>query len=148
MKKIFLATLLFLGTYIAVQAQTKEETINFLQEKLQKYIFLKYGEFSAEDIKVKVSECSIFVGFTFVVTENGQKSKYPGQYYNIPTQGVVLDSFIFMKEETESITEKMIDKKDISLTNVTMLNITKGEHDLYGRLQQAVDHLATFCSKK
>jgi len=152
MKKLLFALLLCFITSYAVQAQTKEETITWLQEKLQKYIYYDYYGWKAEDISVKVSECSITVQYTLIEPPIVGNQKYHNQYYIVPTTGLYFDQggrdiLISMKDEVASIRNKERGN-DEELTKYIFMYITPGEEKLKERLQKAVDHLATFCPKK
>ncbi|MDB5206106.1 MAG: hypothetical protein JWR72_1181 [Flavisolibacter sp.] len=72
MKKLLIILCLFVSIANYAQAQTKEETITWLQQKLQKY---STGG-SMENIVVKVSECSITFSYTYLRAQNIEEMKY------------------------------------------------------------------------
>lgn len=146
MKKLLIILILFVSVTQSVKAQTKEETISWLQEKLQKYTYYDYFGNTAEDIRVNVSECKITINYTLIERLNGNITKYYNQYCIMPTDGVILSGRIEMKNNIAGIKEREYNHNE-SLTYITSLKITKGEDNLYERLQKAVDHLASFCPK-
>jgi uncharacterized protein (UPF0262 family) len=144
MKKLLFTFCLFVAFASNTKAQTKEATITWLQEKLQKYAYGDGWGSKFEDLSVKVSECAI----TFRFTLKDSKGTWTDQYYIIPTTGVIFDKyFLSMKDRIKSIKMKYASDNEI-LESGTRILITKGEENLYERLQKAVDHLATFCPKK
>jgi len=143
MKNYYLLLFCLITSY-AAQAQTKEETITWLQEKIQNYIYFDGPMGEAENITVTVNECFIIINYMLTTTY----SSYPNQYLIIPTAGVSLDKEIGMKNGIESIRYRTFDNNE-QLSNRTLLFFVKSsEENLYERLQKAVDHLATFCPKK
>lgn len=154
MKKLLFATLFCLLTLFTAQAQTKEETIAWLQEKLQKYAYYDndYRRFLITDFKVEVSECNI----KFIYTEKqGYDDRHLGDFYNqyriIPIDKLEIlydrgEIFTSIKNSLQCI--KILSENQLGLTSYTKVKITPGEEDLANRLQKAVDHLATFCPKK
>lgn len=146
MKKLLIILCLFASIANHAQAQTKEETIAWLQEKLQKYIYYDMFGSKGEDIRVKVSECFITITFTRATRENQEPVKYHNQYFIIPTDGAQLGFYIEMKGGVESIRSKQYDHTE-RFTKTADVHITEGEENLTNRLQKAVDHLATFCPK-
>lgn len=125
------------------QAQTKEETINWMQQKLQAYLYFDWFSASAEDVNIKITECFITINYTYSYYENGKKLSYPGHSYIIPTDGVEFSSSrIKMKNGIESILDNS------KLTNDTNFGIKIGEEEIVERLNKAVANLATFCPKK
>lgn len=145
MKKLLFATLFCLITLYAVQAQTKEETITWLQEKLKKNVTLNCYECEGVNYDVQVSEC--FITIKYSVLQNSGK-KYVGLKDIIPIQGVELSvNDIKMKDKSSSVTH--IDSEGNATYGFsTALNLRKADENLFPRLQKAVDHLATFCPKK
>ncbi len=140
MKKLLFALLLCFITSYAVQAQTKEETITWVNQKLQTYLYLDWFGATTEDLTIKVTECFITINFTYVANE---RNKRPGQYYIIPTDGVEFgERKINMKNGTESI------RSESGFINSASFGIKIGEENLLERLNKAVTHLATFCPKK
>jgi hypothetical protein len=146
MKKWLIVLVLSASFANNAQAQTKEETITWLQEKLQKYLYMSYFGSGAENITVEITQCFITIRFTMTDTENRKLVKHYGQYYIIPTDGAQFGHFIEMKNGVKSIRVKEYDNAE-SLTKTATFRITEGEEKLLERLQKAVDHLATFCPR-
>jgi len=147
MKKSFFTLCLFVAFTTNTKAQTKEETITWLQEKLQKYIYYDMFGSKGEDIRVKVSECFITITFTRATTEYQKPVKYYNQYFIIPTDGAQFGFYIEMKDRVKSIRSKQYDHTE-GFTGTADVHITEGEEKLKERLNKAVTHLATFCPKK
>lgn len=146
-KKLFVLLLCFMASY-ALQAQTKEETISWLQEKLQKYIVV--GE-KAKNVKVIVNECFITISYdeNEYYTNGNLYKTFNNQYEIIPTSGILVGININAKNKIKSIRclrEKSFENERFIWSSY--FNITEGEENLYERLQKAVDHLATFCPQK
>jgi hypothetical protein len=124
-------------------AQTKEETINWMQQKLQTYLYFHWFDATAENVNIKITECFITINYTYSYYKNGQKLSYPGYNYIIPTDGVEFSSYsIKMKNGIESILDNS------KLTNDTNFGIKIGEENIVERLNKAVANLASFCPKK
>lgn len=125
-------------------AQTKEETISWLQEKLTKYIECDIN-FKKLDLLITVSPCVITIDY-----------KYYDQYLHeniikivkIPTDGVTIEN------EKIYVTGERITEQDITRGTSKFKNrfeyfsLKEGDTDLHGRVKKALDHLATFCPKK
>jgi len=128
-------------------AQTKEETISWMQEKLQAYLYFHWFSASAEDVNIKITECFITINYTYSYYDNGEKLSYPGKSYIIPTDGVEFSSSrIRMKNGIESILDNNL--LNPTLVNDTNFGIKIGEENIVERLNEAVANLATFCPKK
>lgn len=155
MKKLLLICVFTLCYSYQAKAQTKEETISWLQEKLQKYVVFNPNFCRSETTSVEVTECSITVRFTlFYPPIDVEQKIYRDQYYIIPTNGLSFfnstspqGNGIGMKDGINNIKKKLYNKSE-DVDSGTALTVLKGEENLYERLQKAVDHLATFCPKK
>lgn len=158
MKKLLIQIVLVLSFSIANQchAQTKEETIIWLQEKLQKY-YRFYGDKTI----VRVTECSITFSYNLPPETNPSVRKaYFNQYHIFPTDGLIFrlrtgvtswsgsDDYIEMeiKENLKRIRVKDFSETE-SLRNSSQIQVVPGEENLSDRLNKAVTHLATFCPK-
>ncbi len=152
MKKILLALLLCFITSYAVQAQTKDETIKWLQEKLQKYSTSHY----IKNIEVKVDECFIIFSYVLLPETNRDRIKYENQYHIFPSDGMIFTESILGGSEEKIISigikgglsrirTKHYGKE--SLENNSQFHLIMGEENLSDRLNKAVTHLATFCPK-
>jgi len=150
MKKILIILGLLVVFSTNSNAQTKEETITWLQQKLQKYLFYaESGE--VKYVSVEVTECFITIKFALVNCGFYRSNEYYNQYYVIPTDGVQFEKYLHvmikMKNDVCSIREKIYNR-DERFTYNTVLSITLGEENLLERLNKAVTHLATFCPRK
>lgn len=144
MKKIITICLLIAVTF-TVKAQTKEETISWLQEKLTKYCYdEKYNVFVKS-----ISECQIIMKVTA-----GNDNGYTYMYF-IPTKGMKINidaNEHYMYFPIEAIEVKVYYKDDLRNSNFTKstssLIIREGEDQLLSRIEKAVAHLSTFCVEK
>ena len=130
------------------QAQTKEETITWLKEKLGKYLtqqFIKDIEYRNFQF-VSIDECEIKVTF---------EQKVKG-YINRPFELKTLifpttdlqyrsDWGIFYKND---VVKEIDSKGEINYSSHTFIEITQREENIQERIQKAIAHLATFCPKK
>ncbi|WBV60835.1 hypothetical protein PFY12_01640 [Chryseobacterium camelliae] len=164
MKKLFLL-FAFIACGFTATAQTKEETINWIKEKLAKYF---------EDKSYKRG-CKIGCSYTFHNVEiNECEIKYKVEYwwgfsggttegYNfiLPTQDLKINNegeFVLNYENIEKIQTsstfhskhgEALDKpKHISGTQYEFGINIRGEVDLVNRIQKAITHLASFCPPK
>ena len=146
MKKLLLILCLFVSVVNHAQAQTKEETIAWLQEKLQKYVTYSEGNYS-ENLLVSVTDCLITIKYTRMVHSILKGFTNDGEYFTMfPTANLLFDGEIHMKDDVESIRWGNDDKR-YRFINRSIFKIIAGEEKLIERLQKAVDHLATFCPK-
>lgn len=156
MKKLLIILVIFIGIYNYAKAQTKEETITWLQEKLQKYY-----KFYGDKIVITVTECSITLSYNLLPeTSSGNKKAYYNQYHIFPTDGLIFrlttgfttwsgfEDYIAMeiKENLKRIRVKDFSEVEFLKSN-SQIQIVSGEENLSDRLNKAVTHLATFCPK-
>ncbi len=159
-KNLFLIAIFFLLSSISY-GQTKEETISWLKEKLEKHFY----EFPQKCLigctytfqSVEINECEIkykikyFWGFSGGTTE--------GYTYIIPTQDLkISDGKLYLQYNGITITQTSSTYKDKtggSLHEPYKIRVlkefginTSGEVDLNERTQKAITHLATFCPEK
>jgi hypothetical protein len=122
-------------------AQTKEETIEWLKEKLGSYIENPYKEnYSYRNLKlVSINECEIVISF---------EEKYSGNYwpwcFTLPTTGFKIDGSGEIKYDNKVV---RWDEKLFS-NHLYQVRIASREENIYERIQKAINHLATFCPKK
>ena len=153
MKKLLFILILFVSVANNVQAQTKEETITWLQEKLQRYSTYNstYSPFSIEDLKVEVTGCSVKLNYT---QKQPYDSRHLDNFYN-QYEIIPLESLRFYEQYGDIKTStknsiaciQVLSSNKTGLTSYTGLEIRRGEENLAERLQKAVDHLAAFCPK-
>lgn len=137
---IFAFCLFNLNSY----AQTKEETISWLQEKLSKYIVYDLN-FENLNLLINVSSCNITIDYTYYNQYIHESQKY---IVKIPTDGVTIENGK-INVTGERITEQDIARGTSKFINsLEFFNLKEGETDLQNRVQTALDHLATFCPKK
>ena len=142
-------------------AQTKEETIAWLQEKLEKHFY------------VFPRECKIGCTYTFQSVEiNECEIKYKIKYwwgfsggtterytYVIPTKDLIISGgILYLNYEGITVTQTSStysDKTGGSLSRPYKTSRmdefginTSGEVDINERTQKAITHLATFCPEK
>ena len=116
--------------------QTKEETINWLNQKLTKYCHHDICDVTIESI----SECQIIIKHI---------SRINGYLYisYIPTNGMKINTNGEMSFPIEAI-EIKDDSGLKSFSKSSAFSIQEVEDHLCSRIEKAVAHLATFCPKK
>lgn len=152
MKKIIaIATLLFYSTIS--YGQTKEETITWLKEKLNKYIYLNAQNFGGKmsyNLKLEsIDECYFTYSYDIKVTRSDGEADH--RTYIIPTKGIMInrDSFgyasIIFKNDVITHTSKI--KPNELKRYLLEIYIINGEDDIFNRLIKGFEHLSTFCPK-
>jgi hypothetical protein len=147
MKKL-LTICLIMATVFTVNAQTKEETISWLKEKLEKYL----GVFQLNDLKLEeLNECEFIISGR-VIIGYGNKNTHLDMKYFFPTKGVNIDSEGYISYDIEAVRVIMIpsheSRKEYFLNGGKKFSLSNREQDIYARIQKALDHLASFCPKK
>lgn len=136
---IITASFLLLSTL--TYGQTKEETISWLKEKFDKY---SYGTSNLTLKQIFVNECEITLfqkggGYNHIVVK-------------IPLEEVKLESYGFFVDGIEyTISEGINSNYGTSTTytnNWRGIAINLSEKDLISRMNSAINHLQTFCTKK
>ncbi|TDX83321.1 hypothetical protein [Epilithonimonas xixisoli] len=141
--KIF-CLLAFLGFSMETKAQTKEETIAWLKEKLNKY--LEGTNSRVSNLKViKIDECTISLEYDF------HHLDWDGKTYHIivemPTnvKGVSNDGrFLYSGEYSK---EMGLGGLTIYRNNSEVIRISNREDNILKRTEKALKHLETFCNK-
>lgn len=122
------------------QAQTKEETIAWLKEKLGKYM---EGTDCKNIILQSINECEIVFTYDFI-SNDGTISKYkqvlPTSITDIGMGGA------FFYDRRMSYFQKQGENK--VFVAVGILKLSYGEKDIWKNADKALKHLATFCPKK
>lgn len=146
-------------------AQTKEETINWLKEKLNNCIeFSNQQSIDTEDGKfwkmisswiigkptnkiqtIHIDECNIEI--KLLVKNIGGTSELVPITMVFPTSGIKVHKNGWFLYSTD-IGHYTVDGKEYYVNIIPQLNIRNKEENIYERLQTALDHLATFCPKK
>lgn len=136
--KTFLKTiclLLCLGFATESQAQTKEETIAWIKEKLEKY------PIQSKNVVMSIDACKISV--EEYVMKNGREIIF--QKHTAPTNPKGF-STLFLEFEGKVVETTYQGKLEYG--NVLYIFDSKREADLGNRMLKALQHLNTFCEKK
>jgi hypothetical protein len=159
MKKL-LTICLIMATAFTVNAQTKEETISWLQDKLEKH-FVNFASYtngwncyytfkSVEINECKIEyKCSYFWPFSKGTTE-GFSIIIPTRDLKINSNGAFYHDFDGIKKIHTSSTYSGKLREDShfkSMERYFGIN-TSGEVDLVNRIQKAINYLVTFCPEK
>jgi hypothetical protein len=131
-----------------VVAQTKEETISWITEKLKKHLVSSFEDnrcLQLDYLRLEsVTPCEIQVSFTLLGGGGACKTK---QYKCIlPLDGidVVSGDFAYNSEKLNLI-ESSSGKTSYTKWSTGYFSVRNGEDGLRERLQKALKHLATFC---
>lgn len=153
---IIIASFLLLSTI--TYGQTKEETISWLEEKLEKhfYVFPRECKLGCEYTfqSVEINECEIKYKIKYWWRFGGGTTD--GYTFTIPTQDLKISAGKFnLNYEGITITQTSSTNTYGSLreprktsTNYEFGINTSGEVDINERIQKAITHLATFCPAK
>jgi hypothetical protein len=164
MKKLFILCLL-LATVFEVKAQSKEETISWLNEKLTKYLAdestfsVKYEDGQTEqaspaEIKlISIDECRIVIQkkLTYPRGEIKEHTKMilPTAVLAIhPENGHFKYAAEVVSYETEVEKNGVITPSSSFFSDTGYASIRNGEENIRERVATALKHLATFCPKK
>ena len=135
--KLGLAVILFMATATTnhAQAQTKEETISWLKEKLSKYMYA----WDVSNIRLEsIDECKIVFNYT---------SSYTSWQQILPTSITgINDKGKFLYSASVASTQNQ--GKEAFFDEDSLLNLEEREENLRARVEKALKHLATFCPKK
>ena len=172
MKKVPLAIAFILLSSGLLNAQTKEETITWLKEKLGSYLKGRYYSKNYTNIKLEsLDECEFKISYTEKWKENSESFPYHSyhytRYYRItaPTSIEALkgDYFQFSIKAVNQYsngdmseylsdggslikTYKLVEINEFS--EYISLKIEEREVGIRERVEKAFKHLATFCPKK
>ena len=139
-----------MATAFPVKAQTKEETISWLKEKLHNYMYLDDAEFEIQkvnDLKIlSLNECEIVLTFNL-------KDVNTGDIQLMKTVAPCNDVLINLSSGIiyyKSNVVKWINPSGsfVYSWNLPFVKIGFNEENILERIQKALDHLATFCPKK
>jgi len=145
-KLIILAA--FLLPALVSQAQTKEETIAWLKEKLGSYLTHSYTEdLVFRNIKlISINECEVVI--TYECRGKGE-SDYVLCRETFPTLGWKIDKTGKIRFNSNVVTSTLSSTSEVfHFPFVGHVQIANREENIYERIQKAIDHLATFCPKK
>lgn len=128
------------------QAQTKEETIAWLKEKLEKYSIFNRPAWAFSELKLlSITECEITYTYNYFKERQVKIA--------LPTTGMVFykaEKGVWWEYKSKVVRyENLIKNGDISYSNLEMdIGVENREENIYERIQKAIAHLATFCPKK
>jgi len=149
MKKRFIiyGILIFSFMYQPIQAQTKEETISWLKEKIERYK-RKYGSGYSMPTIESMNECELVMKYN-----RGSEEKIWASYtVIIPTNGVLIDGDGDLRNRNESIrvVQNIIPNGNTSMDYFkrSSIDIANGESNLYERIARGFAHLNRYCPVK
>jgi len=129
--------LAFLGFAMQTQAQTKEETISWLKEKLSKYM---YWEDIATNINLQsIDECKMVFNYTYKGTRQCQQI-LPTAITGINSDGKFTYSANVASDQEQG--------KEATFKSYGYLQLGEREENIRTRVEKALKHLETFCPKK
>lgn len=146
--KYLLSICLLFASVFTINAQTKEETIEYLEGKMRKYV--RGANYSFTEIDIKATPCEIIVNY---------KAR-DGNIYRLimPTDGLEIQNYgseitgfycLFITKENRITRQNMNNGySKIDYTYSAGFELNKGEPDLYTNLKKNIDHLASFCNKR
>lgn len=143
LKTITIATFL-LFAITNVQAQTKEETIAWIKEKLEMHAGLFDNQTATN---VQVSPCKIY--YTINVKLENSDDWYEDYYINL----ALIKSWTVCETKRSIIADSDYTKsiqtitKDGKKNNYPDISIRNDEPNIHERMIKALLHLATFCGK-
>uniref|UniRef100_UPI00404B80C0 hypothetical protein n=1 Tax=Flavobacterium sp. TaxID=239 RepID=UPI00404B80C0 len=139
MKTHFLKTCTIIGISLLFSAnsyaQTKEETITWLKEKLGKYMM--ESKFYTTIRLVSIDECKIVFSYSFDDTK----------YIEIlPTSINEINNGHF--RYSSNVASNQREGHELKYDNMSNLQLGYREDKIEERVEKALKHLATFCPKK
>lgn len=169
MKKLFLFFALFFTINAISFAQTKEETINWLKEKLEKCLVGGYAGWSRSgnepwvpyskiiNIKLEsIDACVIVISYSYYHLD--RKEITSNDRATLPTSNLDIKEF---KPEMDSryysfsYSAEVIKIDDLTKGETRFdsrifgrIEIANKEEDIRSRIEKAIKHLATFCPQK
>lgn len=136
MKKLLIILCLFFSVANYTHAQTKEETISWLQEKLSKYL-TKTHDSNIDNLSIKVETCNLIISYTWGGS-NWEKV--------IPSDSATFSPYIKTKGE-RILTKRLDTNEKYYQQTIPFIQLPEAEEDLNNRVIKALNHLATFCPK-
>lgn len=128
------------------QAQTKEETIEWLKDKLERYSNLNRDFDCCSNLKLlNVTECEITYSYSLSYLD-GTKGEI---LVSFPTYRLVLtEEGQGMKFKAKSQIIRVTERGKITYTSEDVnVIIVNREENIYERIKKAIDYLGTFCTK-
>ncbi|MGX9985572.1 hypothetical protein [Soonwooa purpurea] len=138
MTKLGLAVTVFMATAVSnhAQAQTKEETISWLKEKLSKYM---YQDKVSNITLHSIDECKIVFNYTYGGNRQCQQI-LPTTIKDITNEGAFRYSAQVASDQEQG--------KEAFFSDYSYLKLNEREENIRARVEKALKHLATFCPKK
>lgn len=138
--------------------QTKEETINWLNEKFEKYLI--YYMPTNKNFSFAINECNIVI-----TAEEKCRNMNVDIHYTIkrtlPVSGVKIDGlgrFIYTTKAIEDEVNDLINhttekyysnsSSNFEYPCALWVKIDEREENIFSRIEKALNHLATFCLQK
>jgi hypothetical protein len=139
-KLIFL--LFLLSSSLMLTAQTKDETIAWLKDKISKnyFYYVLEGNNHLSHINYKFNE--------IIITECSITLKYAGYEEIIPlTKSIIVDDLGFIRQTSKSLT-RQDGPKEKTYSDRSFFQFIENEENLFARMTKALQHLASFCTKE
>lgn len=134
--------LLFLTSTQEVQGQTKEETIAWIKEKLEKYGGFIDNSLESYYSDVQVNPCMI----SFMEKYNYTDGSVPSRFNPSSVKSWVVDGDRgYIKADANVISKIFSDDNKASMQSGLFLR--NGESEIHERMIKALLHLATFCDE-
>ena len=139
MKKLFTICLM-MAIPILANAQTKEETITWLKEKLKTCMV----EQNSNTRLVSIDECQFTIQYDQLYNNNTKDTdevSFPFDGVTIKDGKLIYDLDVIKRFRYGKANSKVYYKQSNELLRLC-------ETDIYTRMQKAMQHLSTFCPKK
>ena len=130
--------------------QTKEETITWLKEKFANAHLYDFMEPAKQKLKIEsINECEVVFTYESKRKEDGGFSRTTIPFANLKMKKTGTETYLnvignkahAIKSECETCESKTY------YTSSSAIEIEETEVDLFGRIEKAAAHLATFCAK-
>lgn len=142
MKKLITLFVLFLSIGIA-NAQTKEETIKWLKEKLG--LYMKGENEQCKNIVLeRINECEIVLSYQY----RSPVANVYMQYTQILPTAIASISGEGKFTYSANVASDQEQGKEAQFSTSSYLRLGNREENIRERVEKALKHLATFCPKK
>ena len=144
MTKLGLAVILFMATATTnhSQAQTKEETISWLKEKLSKYM---YRDGVSNITLQSIDECKMVFSYTIDPDRWHTYDRQAQQMLPTAISGITTDGKFYYNAKVASF---QMQGEEVWFYKDSDLQLAEREENIRARVEKALKHLATFCPKK
>ena len=139
MKKLFTICLM-MAIPILANAQTKEETITWLKEKLKTCMV----EQNSNTRLISIDECQFTIQYDQLYNNNTKDTdevSFPFDGVTIKDGQLIYELDVIKRFRLGKANSKVYYKKSSELLRLC-------ETDIFTRMQKAMQHLSTFCPKK